>query len=131
MNKLHKIIHHPLTPVFFIDIITVCLFIVACALIGETILPGIIYRYVSPVTLYGLLFALCIFTIFLTRAQNLSFTPQKNISIFTILGFSFFIGLTAIACIRYGTFLTGIMIFLMSIFFWLAHKLYRDELYRS
>ncbi len=131
MNKLYKIIHHPLTPVFFIDIISVCLFVIACALIGETILPGIIYRYISPVTVYGILFILCIFTIFLTRTQNISFTLKKNISFFTILGFFFFIGLTAIACIRYGTLFTGSMVFLMSIFFWIAHKLYRDELHKS
>lgn len=131
MNKLRTIAHHPLTIAFLIDILSVYLLFVACTLIGETILPSIIYRYISPVTIYGILFFLCTITAWISRVQNTLFSPPKMRPQFIIASCIFFVAMIAIAALRYGPFLSLLMVFFAVILFIIAYALYRDMIHRS
>ncbi len=126
MQKIKNIIKNPMTYKLLVDIFLLLLLVVLGFIFFETLLPGIITSYISPFTLFTILF-ICIGLIsFTAHKLNVSSpikTHKKIIGIFASLFFAFLIG---IAGFRYGFFFDSIIAIFSLITFVLLHSLVRD-----
>lgn len=126
MQKIKNIVKNPMTYKLLVDIFLLLLLVVLGFIFFETLLPGIITSYVSPFTLFTILF-ICIGLISLTAHKlNISssiITHKKMIGIGVPIFFALLIG---IAGFRYGFFFDSIIVIFSLITFILLHALVHD-----
>lgn len=117
--------------IFLIDIIGVTLLILFGFLIAETILPGIVAAYISPLLLFTIAFALIYIAVYMARHNAIDFAPRSPRPMLIAGGYIFFIILCAIASFRFGIFYGVIVLVFASMIFFLCASLLKDIIHTN
>lgn len=131
MNTLKKIYKNPLTYTITVDVLIALLFVAACFVISESILPGIVSAYISPVLLFGSVFILFVVIALIARTQDIFFSIKKKSTLLFVCGMLFFTALTAVASFRFGIALCTIFTIISAIVFILLYKIFHEEILDS
>jgi hypothetical protein len=131
MTMQKKLFDKKMIYMFLVDIISVTLFILFGFLVAETILPGIIAAYISPLSLFTTVFVLIYLAVYVARHNAIEFTPHSSRPILIACGYFFFIILCAIASFRFGIFYGTIVLVFATIFFFLSASLLKDMIHTN
>ena len=124
----NNILQSPLTYTLILDLSIIPLLIISAFIIGDTILPGILTRYISPLWLYG---AMCIMIVFLTyiaKRQKITFSSSSQNLFLRLCAYCFFLTFTIIACFRFGILYGSVMIIFAFMLFFVTESILIDTL---
>lgn len=126
MKKITTLVHTPIMYKIFVDILWMILLIASIYMTAETILPGIISAYISPLLLFSGIFFIFIALSFFARINNISFPQKKKNVIIFMCGISFFSMCVAIASFRFGiiacVLFTVFSAIILTLFYTILHK---------
>jgi len=126
MQKIKKILENPITYKLLIDVFVLTLIAMIIFITGETIIPGIISAYVSPITAFAIIFVLISIIAFITHKTHVSTKPTSQKKSLFILSIIFFIALISIASFRFDFFFGSIVVIFSIAILFLFNSLLRD-----
>jgi len=128
MHRIKYIFKSPLLYKILVDIFLLFIIAVVFLLVLETVIPGIITMYVSPLTLFSILFIFIWLIAKLSHGIPSTAHITSHSKIMLILTTLFFALLIGIAGFRYDFFFGGIVVIFSITIFMLLHHLVKDML---
>ena len=131
MFSIVSLIKNPITYKILTDIFLLVLLVTGGFIISETILPGILSAYISPFTLFVIVFFIMNIISFIAHKQGAYAPITKSKNILLNLSLPLFIILISITSIGYGYFFGSIIIFFSIMTFFLLNTLLHDILHTN
>ena len=128
-ERIKSFIHSLLLYKILVDILSLLLIVTIAFIISETIIPGIISTYISPITIFAGIFTMITAISFIAHKQNIAIPLAMHNRFSTSIAIVFFLFVITIAGFHYGYIFESIIIILSTITFILLHALVHDMIH--